>query len=159
MSTKSNNEILDEEIVETDLNLVIDKRGDLASESVSVSETEAKDFITENYDPEGVEDILNELKQEPLTNILDTITFKNKQEQMIFERLPLSKLQKEEFLINTICNDEIKTHYYKIKELKTRCDLHNKEKENKENDKRSLAEHIDVGYKDEWENRLSSSEL
>jgi hypothetical protein len=150
MSTKSNNEILDEEL---DLNLVIDKRGDTSAESESVAkvslESEAKDFITENYDPEGVDEILNELKQEPLTNILDTIKFKNKQEQMIFERLPLSKLQKEEFLINTICNDEIKTHYYKIKELKTRCDLHNKEKEN---DKRS---EIDVGYKDEWEKRLS----
>jgi len=146
MSTKSNNEILDEEL---DLNLVIDKRGDTPSVAKVSLESEAKDFITENYDPEGVDEILNELKQEPLTNILDTIKFKNKQEQMIFERLPLSKLQKEEFLINTICNDEIKTHYYKIKELKTRCDLHNKEKEN---DKRS---EIDVGYKDEWEKRLS----
>ena len=109
MSTKNNLEIQDEDL---DLNRVIDKKGDKKIEK----------FNDENYNPEGVEEILNELKQEPLTDILNTIKFKNKKEEEIFNRLPLSKLQKEEFLINTVCSDEIKEQYNKIKELKLRCD-------------------------------------
>lgn len=109
MSTKTNNTIEDEDL---DLNRVIDKKGDNKIEK----------FNNENYNPEGVEEILNELKQEPLTDILNTIKFKNKKEEEIFNRLPLSKLQKEEFLINTVCSDEIKDQYYKIKQLKLRCD-------------------------------------
>jgi len=107
MSTKNNLEIQDEDL---DLNRVIDKRGDKES------------FDEENYDPETVNKIIDELKQEPLTDILNTIKFENKHEEEIFNRLPLSKLQKEEFLINTVCSDEIKEQYKKIKELKLRCD-------------------------------------
>lgn len=107
MSTKNNLEIQDEDL---DLNRVIDKRGD------------KQEFDEENYDPETVNKIIDELKQEPLTDILNTIKFQNKHEEMIFNRLPLSKLQKEEFLINTVCSDEIKEQYKKIKELKLRCD-------------------------------------
>ena len=48
-----------------------------------MSTKDNQDNNTENYDPDEMEKILKEVKQEAYTNILDNLKFENKLDEMV----------------------------------------------------------------------------
>jgi len=70
-----------------------------------------------------MEEIVDEIKEEPKTNLLELFTFKNKLDTEIFDRLPLTECQKEDMIIDILKenypDDELIEEYYKkIKNIK-----------------------------------------
>lgn len=48
------------------------------------------------------------------TKLLKSLTFRNKRDEYVFDRLPLSDKQKEELLISLYCNDEEMKQYLQL---------------------------------------------
>ena len=78
--------------------------------------TGSHEFDTTNYNPDEMDKIINEHKQEAYTNYKNFIKFPDRESEFIFNHLPLNELQKEELVMSQ--NEKLYKHYQKIKELK-----------------------------------------
>lgn len=77
---------------------------------MSIIENSANDEINNQEDEERVkeqEKIIQDAKAPAKTNILNTIKFKNKLDEEIFNLLPLSDAQKEELILDVEFNTSI----------------------------------------------------
>lgn len=52
-----------------------------------------------------MDEIISEVEDKPRTCILKAVTFKNKQDEDVFNRLPLTDIQKEELLMSIYFKD------------------------------------------------------
>jgi len=70
-----------------------------------------------------MEEVVDEIKEEPKTNLLELFTFKTKLDNEIFDKLPLTECQKEDMIVDILKekypDDELIDEYYKkIKNIK-----------------------------------------
>ena len=69
-----------------------------------------------------MDEVIEEIKSEAKTNLLEIVKFKNKSDLIIFDKLPLTDFQKEDIMIDILMeenpNDKIiKEYYNKIKNI------------------------------------------
>ena len=69
-----------------------------------------------------MEEVIEEIKSESKTNLLDMVKFKNKSDLIIFDKLPLTEFQKEDIMIDILMeqnpnNQIVKEYYNKIKNI------------------------------------------
>lgn len=69
-----------------------------------------------------MEEVIEEIKSESKTNLLDMVKFKNKSDLIIFDKLPLTEFQKEDIMIEILMeqnpnNHIVKEYYNKIKNI------------------------------------------
>jgi len=69
-----------------------------------------------------MEEVIEEIKSESKTNLLDMVKFKNKSDLIIFDKLPLTEFQKEDIMIEILMeqnpnNQIVKEYYNKIKNI------------------------------------------
>ena len=99
-----NQEIDDGETKLTDNQIVV-QQNDVNKENVSCDEDD-KLKIVEELDAETlkrlkeIDEIVEEWKRPATSNLLNLIKFKNDNEKMLFDRLPLSDYDKEQMLID-----------------------------------------------------------
>lgn len=69
-----------------------------------------------------MEEVIEEIKTETKTNLLDMVKFKNKSDLIIFDKLPLTEFQKEDIMIDILIKENpnnllVKEYYDKIKNI------------------------------------------
>jgi len=70
-----------------------------------------------------MDEVIDEIKEEPKTNLLELFTFKNKLDNEIFDKLPLTDCQKEIMIVDILKekypeHEVIDEYYKKIKNIK-----------------------------------------
>ena len=69
-----------------------------------------------------MEEVIEEIKTETKTNLLDMVKFKNKSDLIVFDKLPLTDFQKEDIMIDILMKENpnniiVKEYYDKIKNI------------------------------------------
>lgn len=69
-----------------------------------------------------MDEVIEEIKSEAKTNLLEMVKFKNKSDLIIFDKLPLTDFQKEDIMIDILIKENpnnllVKEYYDKIKNI------------------------------------------
>ena len=87
------------------------------------SKDDDTDFTADEIEQiKKMEEVIEEIKSDSKTNLLDIVKFKNKSDLIIFDKLPLTEFQKEDIMIEILMeqnpnNHIVKEYYNKIKNI------------------------------------------
>jgi hypothetical protein len=93
--------------------------------NIEIKKNEDEDIVFTADELEQInkmEEVIEEIKTETKTNLLDMVKFKNKSDLIVFDKLPLTDFQKEDIMIDILIKENpnnllVKEYYDKIKNI------------------------------------------